>query len=320
MPARKRRNVFRRKRRRARRGGGFALFSILIILLVGAVLAYWQRDEILTRLGFGTARFEWLNEQHIAVGELTVTFIDVGQGDAAFIRHSEGTTMLIDAGDHRRNSGQRIYSYLQSIGVTHIDYIVGTHPHADHIGGIEHLLRNISVGRIFMPYIQHNTQTFLNLLIAIDELEHRVETPAPGDRLNIGGAEATFIHPRVPQDASLNDHSLMLIVRFGEHSFIFTGDAEHPAEGMLVDKGINISATVLDVGHHGSTTSTGEAFLAAVNPQIAVIQVGANSFGHPHPSVLNRLLANVEQVYRTDLYGTIVFTTDGEELRVTTER
>jgi len=297
------------------------MFSILLILIIGAIVAYWQRDEIMNRLGFGSPTYSWLDEEHVAVGELTVTFIDVGQGDAILIHHIDGTTMLIDAGDHRQGSGPRIYSHLQSIGVTHIDYLVGTHPHADHIGGFEHLLRNISVGRIFMPYIQHNTQVFLNLLIAIDELGHRVETPSPGKRMNVGGAEVTFVHPTMPENADINNHSLMLIVRFGAHSFLFTGDAEHPAERALLNKGINISVTVLDAGHHGSTTSTGEEFLAAVSPEIAVIQVGAgNSHRHPHPSVLNRLLMNVPRVYRTDLNGTITFITDGEEMTVTTER
>jgi len=307
-----------------RRGGCFPLVILAIILLfVGVFISYQQRPDWFEWTAmFRTPRFEWLNEPHQAHGELTVTFIDVGQGDSVFIRHSDGTTMLIDAGDHRLRSGERIIEYLQGLGVSRIDYMVGTHPHADHIGGMEFLIRNMEVGQILMPNVQHNTLTFERLMDAIAQVGLTVRTPRAGERIALGGAEVTVLSATNPAgNRELNDYSIVLKVRFGEHSFLFTGDGEHPLEGALVDAGMNISATVLDVGHHGSTTSTGEEFLRRVSPEIAVIQVGANNgHGHPHRAVLNRLEAHDVRVYRTDLNGNVRITTDGAVKQVNTQR
>jgi len=315
------RNRRLRSRRNKGRGGSVVLFLTIALIIIGAFFVYHQRPQWFERLSelVGTSSFSWLNEPHVAHGELTVTFIDVGQGDSALVRHSDGTTMLIDAGD--RGLGPQIIAYLRGIGVYRIDYLVGTHPHADHIGGMEEIVRQMEIGQILMPNVQHDTRTFERLMDAIYEQGLTVRTPRPGERIAIGGAEVTILSSARPSGTNINNDSIIMKVRFGEHSFIFTGDAEHLAEGALVNKGINISATVLDAGHHGSRTSTGQEFLNAVSPQIVVIQVGAdNGHGHPHREVRDRLAETGARVYRTDINGTIIITTNGADLQVNTER
>ncbi len=249
-------------------------------------------------------------------GELEVHFINVGQGDAILIKTSE-QQILIDGGDR----GTTVINYLLDHGVSSLDLVIGTHPHADHIGGLINVMEAIPVGEIIDPGVVHTTKTFEDYLDIIDEKNIIFTEGRAGMTRDLGdGAQMKIVHPTSPSSADLNNASIVTRFTFGQVSFLFTGDAESEAENEMLNSGYILNSTILKVGHHGSSTSTTQAFLNAVNPEVAVIMCGLNnSYGHPHEETLNRLsLANVD-IYRTDLHNNIIITTDGVTYDVKTE-
>ena len=247
-----------------------------------------------------------------AGGEVRVHFIDVGQGDCILIEGS-GESVLIDAGEN--DQGDEVLGYLSAAGIEDIDLAVGTHPHSDHIGGMDTVLEGITVGRLMLSDVPDSivptTRTYLDLLDAAEETGTEMFYGYPGDQVSICGGTLTVLGPVEDYD-DLNDESLVIRFDYGESSFLFTGDMESGAEEDLLASGADIGADVLKVGHHGSNTSSSEEFLRAVGPEIAVIECGeGNDYGHPHLEVLERLEAVSAAVYRTDLDGSVVVTADG---------
>lgn len=252
-------------------------------------------------------------------GSLTVDFIDIGQGDAILITGPEGTTMLIDAGDNSEED--RIVAYLQDKGIKRLDYVVGTHPHADHIGGLDAVILNFDIGEVYMPKKAHNTKTFEDVLLAVKEKGYKINTAKAGVTLDLGeGVMAQMVAPVSDSYSNMNDYSAVIRVSYGDTSFLFTGDAEQAAEYEMVDGQYPIDATVLKVGHHGSTSSTTEEFLEAVNPEFGVISSKkGNSYGHPHKEIIQRLEEANITYYNTQDVGTIIAVTDGQTINWTTE-
>lgn len=246
-------------------------------------------------------------------GRLEVHFIDVGQGDAILVK-TPGKNILIDAGWR----GDTVVNYLRSEGVESLDLVIGTHPHADHIGGLINVMEQISVREVFDPGVVHTTKTFEDYLTVIDQKNIIFTEGRTGLERDIGGgAVLEIIHPSSPSEDHLNNASIVARVAFGQISFLFTGDAEKEAEGEILNRGYNPESTILKVGHHGSSTSTTQAFLRAVNPEAAVIMCGEdNQYGHPHEETVDRLTAAGVDIYRTDLHGTIVISTDGQSYSV----
>ena len=245
-------------------------------------------------------------------GELKVHFLDVGQGDSALIM-AGSNAMLIDAGD--RGYGSGIVSYLKNQGVKKLNYLILTHPHADHIGGAVAVVNAFEIDRIIMPKVSHTTQTFENMLVAIDNKGMKITTPNSGDEYELGSAKFKILGPNSSSYKSLNDYSVVTRVVFGNTAFLFTGDAESTSESQILSKAFEIKSDVLKVGHHGSDTSTSDSFLKSVSPKYAVISVGrGNKYGHPTQLVLGRLQNQGVEVYRTDEVGTIVATSDGEKI------
>lgn len=251
--------------------------------------------------------------------ELTVHFIDVGQGDAILIE-APGAVVLIDGGP--RTAGEIVVQYLVDRGIREpgepIDLVIATHPHADHIGGLIEVLQTFPVYRIIDSGIPHTTITYDDYLSEVEkqvDAGHCVFETPEGQEIDLGGnATLTVLGPEEDL-SSLNDNSVVCRLDFGQTSFLFTGDAEEAAEQHLLGLGVQLAADVLKVGHHGSRTSTTAVFLEAVSPQYAVICVGeGNVYGHPHEEVLSRLDGTDVEVFRTDLQGTIVFTSDGTTL------
>ena len=241
-----------------------------------------------------------------------VHFIDVGQGDATLIK-CDGHSMLIDAGNN--DKGTLVQNYLQHQGVETLDYVIGTHPDADHIGGMDVVLYKFDCKTIIMPDVANNTRTYDDVVQTMKNKGYKTTYPVVGETYTIGGATFTIIAPNKEYGNDMNSWSVGVLLQNGNHRFLFTGDAEEGAEQDILQNGIDISADVYKVAHHGSNTATSQAFLDAVHPTYAVISAGeGNSYGHPHAEVLNRLRAAGVSVFRTDEQGTIVATSDGTTL------
>jgi len=254
----------------------------------------------------------------ISLGKLKVHFIDVGQADSILIQDSGGSTMLIDAGNNE--DADLVVNYLKEHGIDKLDYVIGTHPHEDHIGGLDAVINTFNIGKVIMPKVSHNTKTFEDVLTAIKNKNLKVTSPVPGESYNLGNAKFTILAPNSDNYDNLNDYSIVIKLEFGETSFLFAGDAETKSENEMIVKGFNLKANVLKVGHHGSTTSSSLPFIKAIAPKYAVISVGKhNSYGHPDSIILNRFKTLNVEVLRTDILGTIVFTSDGKNLTYTTE-
>ena len=242
-------------------------------------------------------------------GELRVSFIDVGQGDSEFIELPNGETLLIDAGTNE--TGADVVNYIESLGYSSIDYVVGTHPHEDHIGGLDDVIRTFDVESVYMPKVTADTKTFEDVLDAVDEKGLTINTAKAGVTLVDGdGLSVKMLAPVLDEYDNTNDYSAVIKVVYGDTSFLFTGDAEQYAEDLITG---DVDSDVLKVGHHGSSTSTGEAFLERVSPSYAVISCGlGNSYGHPHTETIEKL--GGIPVFRTDEMGTIVATSEGSEI------
>lgn len=250
-------------------------------------------------------------------GTLTVTWLDVGQGDAAVIQCG-GQSMLIDGGKPEKSS--YIYAWLQQHGLSYLDVIVATHVDADHIGGLSGALNYASVGTAYCPETTGTTETFQSFVKYLAQRGKQITVPTAGESFALGGAQVQILGPLHRAEDS-NDNSIVLKVSFGATSFLFTGDAERAEEQDLLNAGVSLQSTVLKVGHHGSDTSTSYPFLRAVAPQYAVISVGAgNSYGHPTEAVLSRLRDADVTTFRTDMQGEITAVSDGQTINFSTEK
>lgn len=247
---------------------------------------------------------------------LTVHFIDVGQADCALLV-CDGQAMLIDGGNVDDSS--LVVSYLQAQGVEELAYMVCTHAHEDHVGGLSGPLNTCTVDCVMAPVTWADSTAFSNFVKYTQAQGLEITVPQADSSFSLGGAVVTVLGPRREYEDT-NNTSIVLRVDYGETSFLFTGDMESDAEADLLEDGCDLEATVLKVGHHGSSTSTSYTFLRQVMPEYAVISCGAgNSYGHPHQEVTSRLYDADVTVYRTDQQGTIVALSDGESVTFTTE-
>lgn len=248
--------------------------------------------------------------------EFEIHFIDVGQADAALVL-CDGKSMLIDGGNAADSS--KIYTYLKERNITHLDFVIATHAHEDHVGGIAGALNYATAGKVYCPVESYDSDTFGNFVKYVEKQNLSIAIPEKGDSFSIGSAKVDILAVNTTSDT--NNSSIVLKITYGKTTFLFTGDAERDVEQYLLDGNVDLSATVLKVGHHGSETSTSYVFLREIMPEYAVISVGkGNSYGHPSDEVLSRLRDADSKVYRTDLQGDIICKSDGENVEFNVEK
>ena len=244
-------------------------------------------------------------------GDLIVDYIDVGQADSILIRN-ENHSMLIDAGNNE--DGKDVLNFIKDKGITKLDYVIGTHPHEDHIGGLDDVINSdLEIENILMPKISTNTKTFEDVLDAISNKGLSVTAPKKGDTFEIGKAKCTVMTDSILDEDNLNLSSIVLSLEYGENSFLFMGDAEEENEEQVSWP----KTDVLKVGHHGSNTSSSEKFIQEVKPKYSIIMVGKdNSYKLPKQETLERLKAIGSKIYRTDQNGNIEIISDGVNIDV----
>ena len=247
-----------------------------------------------------------------------VTYIDVGQGDSALI-YCDGQYMLIDGGELSYSSV--IAAFLERNEITYLDSVVGTHAHSDHIGGLVGALMNVPAGMVLCPVTWYDSPAFRSFSYYAGKNAPGITVPSKMDTYEVGSATVTVLGLNVESE-DINDTSIVLRVTYKDKSFLFTGDAERPAEQVLLEECPELlDADVLKVGHHGSNSSTTYPFLREIMPEYAIICCGAdNKHGHPTSFVLGRLRDAGATVYRTDIHGDITIWYDGEEWSIATQK
>ncbi len=289
----------------------FALLT-LVLIVTGVISTFGGKmdvptwDDLYKMAGLSkTPPVSGIDE----AGTTQVHFIDVGQGDASLIVQGDNCA-LIDAGTE--SSQEDLILYLQALGIEKIDYLIQTHPHADHIGGMDVVLENFEVGLVVLPDESNTTaeidsMAYENVFVAIDAYDSSAEVAAEGNVYPLGLGEIEVLSTGVKGTDNLNNISLCLMYTEGTFSVLFTGDAEKELEELLLEENAYINADVFQVGHHGSSTSNLEEFLNEVSPDIAVVSCGyENRYGHPHSEILERFDVLGTDIYRTDLNSSVV--------------
>lgn len=255
-------------------------------------------------------------ESNDSLPELKVHYIDVGQADATLFQYGEHT-ILFDIGDWR---GNEVVNYLNSQGVSQLDLVIGSHPDADHIGQLEDVMTNFSVGEVWLSGNDSTSATFQRGLEAVLKSGADYHEPRTGEEFEIGAMNLKVLYPESISGAS-NEESISVLFTYGDMEFLFTGDADTSGEKDMMNSGISIDADFLQLGHHGSNTSSSSSFINAVNPEVAIYSAGAdNSYGHPHAEVVTRIKNAGIELYGTDVHGTIIVTTDGKDYTIQTKK
>lgn len=299
--------------------GAVTLLILLILVLCGANTEVLSKFSSLTGLNitFDDSKYEGTNTkpvEFISDDNLRVYFIDVGQADSILVMNGN-ESMLIDAGNN--DDGKDVVKFIKEKGIEKLNYLIGTHPHEDHIGGLDNVIKDFEIENIFMPKIDTTTKTFEDVLDAISAKKLKVTAPVKGQKFKVGEAECEVMTDTILDKESLNLSSIVIRLQFGNNSFLFTGDAETKNENTRQWP----KTDVLKVGHHGSNTSSSESFLKQVSPQYAIIMAGKdNTYGLPKARILDRLKSVNAKIYRTDENGTIEMVSDGNEIITNTEK
>lgn len=283
-------------------------FLLIIVIAICTYLYETYFEEPTTN-----PKIEYRQEEKVKIdpNNLIIHFVDVGQGDCILISKNN-EHVLIDAGNNE--DGPLLVEYFKELGIKKFKYIIGTHAHEDHIGGIDNIINNFELGHYYMPDVVTTTKTFEDVLDALLIKEKAFETPNIGDKFKLSDTEFEVLY--LGNDKSdLNNTSIVLKLTYKNTSYLFMGDATSTVERILINEGKDLDSDVLKVGHHGSQYSSTAAFLKQVTPSYAVIQVGQdNEYDHPKQITLDKLEKLNSLTYRTDKHGTIILTSDGDNI------
>lgn len=295
-----------------------SIIAVILCAILAVVLLHQISDEVwdgLFKKAGVTASLE-------STAEMSVHFVDVGQGDCTIVYSKSGGVIVIDTGEE--DKAQIVINYLKNLGVEKIDYCIMTHPHSDHMGSMSQVMQAFSVETLIMPQLSEinipTTKTYEKFLISAADNADEIVAARAGDTYSMGEVDISILGP-VTQDKDLNNMSVVAKIEYGQASFLITGDCSFGEENSIMENNYNsLQSDVLKIGHHGSSGATSSEWLAAVNPEAGVLSVGNNnSYGHPAEKLVERLDKFNLTYYRTDLLGTIVFETDGKSIALKNE-
>lgn len=280
-----------------------AIIAILIILFYN----YYTKD-----IEPSNANKETTPVINTVTSDLQIYYFDVGQADSILILNND-TSMLIDAGNNA--DGPLLVDYIKNkLKINKIDIVVGTHPHEDHIGGIDDIINNFDIGDVYLPEVITTTKTFEDMITAIENKDLAISVPEIGEKFKLGEADFEIIYTG-KDDKDLNATSIIINMLYGEKSYLFTGDTTEEVEATILNKNIDID--VLKVAHHGSRYSSSYEFLNIATPDYAIVSVGEeNSYEHPHIEAINRIKKHTNNIYMTKDVGTIHLTSDGKNIDI----
>ncbi|MBM7551683.1 S-layer homology domain-containing protein [Thalassobacillus pellis] len=301
-------------------GYSWALDSILDLSSQNIINGYpsgtFQPGNSINRAEFSVVMARTIEPEFRPLGDTEAHFIDVGQGDSILLESPSGKTILVDGG--RKSAGEKVVDYLNKAGIDTIDLMVATHPDADHIGGLIDVLQQVEVKEVLDSGKSHTTDTYMEYLKLIDQKNIPFSVAEEGSTINFDEALDIKVLHSTSSSSDNNESSIVLEVSHGEIDFLLTGDATVDNEQQIIDN-YEVEAEILKVGHHGASTSTSEAFLAEVNPEVGILSYGENSYGHPESEIVDRLRDHETALYSTCHQGTITVTTNGSGYDVNAE-
>lgn len=292
------------------------IFIVIVVIAWGFIYATIEKPKLINSSDEASKPVVGSINDSVKVateGNLNVYYFDVGQADAILLENNN-KYMMIDAGNNA--DGELLVNYMKNLGVTSLEYLIATHAHEDHIGGLDNVINSFEIEKFYMPDVITTTKTFEDVITALENKQVAFETPKIGDIFVFGGVKFEVLHLS-DDDSDLNDTSIVVRALYGNNSFLFMGDATNNVEKNILNS--NIDSDVLKVGHHGSRYSSSVNFLDKVTPEYAIISVGEeNSYNHPHSPTLTKLSDVGAKTYRTDKDGTIVVSSDGDNISVKT--
>lgn len=289
-------------------------FKILIILLAFLIINNQDKIKNLFNQNNNQNQNDYINTNNDL---LKVHYLDVGQGDSIFIELPNNETMLIDAAESYQS--ENIINYLKNLNYQKIDYVIGTHPHADHIGGLKDIINTFEIGKIYMPKVVSTTKTYESLLMAIKDKNLKINTAKAGTSIiDTDALKINILAPNNSTYTELNNYSVVTKITYGSTKFLFMGDAEKLSENEIKE---NVTADVIKIGHHGSNTSSSIDFIKKVNAKYGIISVGLNNkYNLPKEEIITNWENSGTKIYLTSINGTVRASSDGTNIKIESEK
>lgn len=289
-------------------------FEILIILLAFLIINNQDKIKNLLNQNNNQNQNDYINTNNDL---LKVHYLDVGQGDSIFIELPNNETMLIDAAESYQS--ENIINYLKNLNYQKIDYVIGTHPHTDHIGGLKDIINTFEIGKIYMPKVVSTTKTYESLLMTIKDKNLKINTAKAGTSIiDIDTLKINILAPNNSTYTELNNYSVVTKITYGSTKFLFMGDAEKLSENEIKE---NVTADVIKIGHHGSNTSSSIDFIKKVNAKYGIISVGLNNkYNLPKEEIITNWENSGTKIYLTSINGTVRASSDGTNIKIESEK